>query len=246
MPLPKPTNGETRKDFVSRCMGSQASDEMQGTNDQKVAACERQYDEAKAAGGELELKSLGPLEVKDAEQGAVEAVVATLGKVDRDGDVILPGALPAGGAKVKLSGYGHDVVLSRTAPVGKGLILEEGDRLVFKGRFFMTTERGREAFHTVKELGADSEWSFGFPPQVKTGALTPEMKAAGARRAIAGFSPVEASPVLVGAGFGTGTVSVKDGEEKDLPKDSPKDPGAKPTEEEIRAFQRNQTELLRL
>jgi len=243
MPLPKPNSGETRKDFVSRCMGSQASHEMQGTDEQKVAACERQYDEAKAAGGELELKSLGPLEVKDAEQGAVEAIVATLGQVDKDGDVILPGALPTGGAKVKLSGYGHDVVMSRQAPVGKGVIAEEGDKLVFRGRFFMTTDRGREAFHTVKELAADSEWSFGFPPQVKTGTLTPAMKAAGARRAIAGFSPIEASPVLVGAGVGTGTLSVKDGE-KD--QDPPKDPGAKPNEEEIRAFQRNQTEILKL
>lgn len=191
---------------------------------------------------DVEVKSFGPLEIKDAELGEVTAVVATLGVVDKDGDVILPGALPAGGAKVKLSGYGHDLVLARQAPAGKGVIVEIGDKLVLQGKFFKSTERGREAFNTVKEMGPDSEWSIGFPPKVKTGELTAELKAAGARRAIAGFSPIEASPVLVAAGVGTGTVSVKE-EQKPPVK---QDPGIKPSEEDLRTFQRNQTAFLKL
>src|SRR5207247_9448068 len=94
-----------------------------------------------------------PFEVKDADQGLVGAVVATLNVVDRDGDVILRGALPVGGAKVLLSGYGHGVVRDGQPPVGKGLISEIRDQLVLRGRFFLTTKRGSEAFHTVKELG---------------------------------------------------------------------------------------------
>ncbi len=162
---------------------------------------------------DLEMKSFGPFEVKSEDRGEVEAVVATLGVVDKDGDVIMPGAFPIGGSKVKLSGYGHDVVLEGAAPVGKGVVVEEHGRAIFKGQFFMSTQRGREAFHTTKELGAEGEWSFGFPKDVKAADLTDEWKAKGARRIIKGLVPVEASPVFVGAGWGTGTLSTKAAEE---------------------------------
>jgi len=157
---------------------------------------------------ELETKSFGALEIKDAVQGEVTAIVATLSVVDKDGDVLLPGAFPPSSA-VKMSAYGHDVVLDGAAPVGKGTISVQGDKAVFQGRFFMSTERGREAFHMVKELGADGEWSFGFPRQVKTLEPTAEWRGKGARRIIAGIQPIEASPVFRGAGIGTGTVMAK-------------------------------------
>lgn len=157
---------------------------------------------------ELDIKGFGPFEVKDADKGEVTAVVATLGVVDRDGDVILPGAIPAN-SKVKLSGYGHDVVLQNAPPVGVGTINEVGDKAIFSGRFFLATERGREAFATVKELGQDGEWSFGFPKQVKTGELTDAWKSQGAKRIIKALLPVEASPVFIGAGRGTGTLNIK-------------------------------------
>jgi hypothetical protein len=160
---------------------------------------------------DLEMKSFGPFEIKSEDKGEVVAVVATLGVVDKDGDVIMPGAFGAG-AKVKLSGYGHDVITEGKAPVGKGVITEEGDRAVFRGQFFMSTSRGREAFHTTKELGAEGEWSFGFPKSVKTGEMSDEWKAKGAKRIIKGLQAIEASPVFVGAGWGTGTVSAKSAE----------------------------------
>lgn len=162
---------------------------------------------------DLELKGFGPLEIKSEDRGEVAAIVATLNVVDREGDVILPGAVQSGGAKVKLSGYNHDSVLDNAVPVGKGMITEEGDKLVFRGRFFMSTERGREAFHTTKELGADSEWSFGFPKRVKLAQMTEEWRAKGARRLIAGLTAIEASPVIFGAGIGTGTIGIKAAEE---------------------------------
>src|SRR3989442_6390430 len=108
-----------------------------------------------------------------------------------------------------MSAYGHDVVLDGAAPVGKGTINVQGDKAVFQGRFFMSTERGREAFHTVKELGPDSDWSFGFPRGVKTVEPTAEWRAKGARRVLAGIQPIEASPGFRGAGIGTGTVMAK-------------------------------------
>lgn len=159
---------------------------------------------------ELDVKSFGPLEIKDEEKGEVSAIVATLEVVDRDGDVILPGAIPMGGAKVKLSGYGHDIILQDAPPVGIGTISEEAGKAVFDGRFFLSTERGREAFATVKELGTDGEWSFGFPnATVKTSKVTDDWKEKGARRLIKSLEPVEASPVFRGAGRGTMTMHVK-------------------------------------
>lgn len=157
---------------------------------------------------ELQAKQFGPLIVKNADQGEVEAVVATIGVVDREGDVILPGALPDE-SDVVLSGYNHDVVFEGAPPVGKGKITVEGDKAVFRGRFFLSTDRGRESFETVKELGEEGEWSFGFPRRVKTAPMTDEWREKGARRLIAGILPLEASPVWIGAGVGTGTLAVR-------------------------------------
>ncbi len=171
---------------------------------------------------ELETKSFGALEIKDAEQGEVTAIVATLSVVDKDGDVLLPGSFPPT-APVKISFYGHDVVMDGAAPVGKGTITVQGDKAIFQGRFFMSTDRGREAFHTVKELGPDSEWSFGYPRQVQTQELSKEWRAKGARRVIAGIQPIEASPVFRGAGIGTGTVMAKARSNRDLPPALPLD-----------------------
>jgi hypothetical protein len=212
MPLPSPTANESRDDFVARCMKDPATQDITGTTPEeaqsrRVAACERQLD-AKGGEGEFDIKSFGALEIKDAEQGEVTAIVATLGVVDKDGDVLLPGSFPAS-ASVKMSAYSHDVVMDGAAPVGKGTITVQGDKAVFQGRFFMTTERGREAFHTVKELGADGEWSFGFPRHVQMQEMTADWKAKGARRIIAGIQPLEASPVFRGAGIGTGTLAAK-------------------------------------
>ena len=212
MPLPTPHSGENEDDLIARCMKDPATQDITGdttehAQQRRLAACYRQFN-AKHDEGELETKAFGALEIKDEARGEVTAIVATLGVVDRDGDVLLPGSFPDG-APVKMSAYGHDVVLDGAAPVGKGIIREVGDKAVFQGNFFMSTERGREAFHTVKELGPDGEWSFGFPRSVKQAELTEEWRAKGARRVITGITPVEASPVFRGAGIGTGTVAAK-------------------------------------
>lgn len=156
----------------------------------------------------LEIKSFGALEIKDAVAGEVRAIVATLGVVDKDGDVLLHGSFPAA-ATVKMSGYGHDVITEGAMPVGKGVVTVEGDKAVFHGRFFMSSERAREAFAIVRELGADGEWSFGFPRNAKTSPMTDEWQAKGARRLIAALTPIEASPVFIGAGHGTQTLWTK-------------------------------------
>jgi hypothetical protein len=167
----------------------------------------------------LDLKSFGGFEIKDADKGEVTAIVATLGVVDRDGDVFLPGSIPDG-VTVKLSAYGHDIIEMDEPPVGIGKLVVKGDKALFDGRFFMTTTRGRDAFFTTKELGSDSEWSFGFVRSLtKTAPMTDEWNAQGARRLITSVVPMEASPVFIGAGIGTETLITKAKEDEDAPPD---------------------------
>lgn len=211
MPLPIPHTGEAQDAFVARCMSDETAMSDFPESDQRLAVCFHQWrEEGKGQDvlGSLEIKAIGPLEVKDAEKGEVTAVVSTFNVVDRQGDVVLPGAV-RDGAKVKLSHYSHSTPLYGEAPVGKGTIRVDGERAVLHGKFFLSTERGREAFHTMRELGNDTEWSVGFRRDVKTAELTKEWKAKGARRLIAGMDILEASPVFMGANPYTATVSVK-------------------------------------
>jgi hypothetical protein len=147
--------------------------------------------------------------IKNEAAGEVEAVVATVDTVDRDGDVFLAGSA-APGKSVKVSAFGHDVVLQNAPPVGLGRIKEEAGKLILRARYFLSTARGRDAFETVRSLGPDSEWSLGFPQDsVRVDPLTAEWRAKGARRLISWFVPIEASPVLRGAQLGTATLATK-------------------------------------
>ncbi len=153
-------------------------------------------------------KAIGPADL-DEERGEVEAVVATYGVVDQDGDVILEGAIPPR-SRVWISSFGHDVTRRALPPAGRGFIEPDGSRAMLRGRFFVDTDRGREAFRVVKNLGPDGEWSIGFPERsVRTVPLTERWRQRGARRVIKSVEPLEVSPVFMAAGFGTGTVAAK-------------------------------------
>ena len=159
---------------------------------------------------DMEIKGFGGFEVKDADKGEVSAIVATLNVVDRDKDVFLPNSVqPA--SRVQISDYKHSVVLAGAPPVGKGSISIDGDLAIFTGQYFMGTERGRESFAMVKEIGPDGDWSFAFPKGPPTIPMTKEWQAKGARRLIAGpVNPLEVSPVLRGGGIGTRTLAAKE------------------------------------
>jgi hypothetical protein len=169
-----------------------------------------------AANDQLFTKSLSDFEIKDADRGEVSAVVSVFDVVDRDGDVVLSGAIKDG-TTVKLSSYNHDVITEGKPPVGKGVIRIDGQRAILEGRYFMSTERGREAFASVKELGADSEWSIGYRKKVQTAPMTRDWAAKGARRVIAGLDAMESSPVFLGANQYTETLGVKSAEEPPAP-----------------------------
>lgn len=147
----------------------------------------------------------GRVTVKNADEGLVDAVFATLGVVDSDGDVITKGAIPHE-SKVTISAYGHkswDGVL----PVGTGTIKEVGDEAIVSARFFLDTEVGRDTFTTVKNLAAEGlgEWSFSLTDVVAHRGDVDGVQA----NIITGVKIHEVSPVLVGAGVNTRTLATK-------------------------------------
>lgn len=160
----------------------------------------------RATSTDVAQKAFRGFAIKDADRGEIEAVVATLNVVDKDGDIIRKGAL-GGSAAVTMSAWGHDAIFGAT-PAGKGTLVEEKSQLRFAGRVFLSTTNGRETFEVLKEMGEDQEWSFGFRV---TGWEVPsdEEKKAGAWRVITKMEAFEVSPVLVGAGVNTRTTSIK-------------------------------------
>lgn len=150
-------------------------------------------------------------EIKDEAKGEVEAKIATLEVIDKDGDIIRKGALPKG-AKAAMSRWGHDSMFGER-PIGKGPLTEHNGQLVFTGKMFLKTVEGRETFETLKEMGPDQEWSFGFRIKGWENPSDEERKA-GAYRIITKMEPIseamfEVSPVLAGAGIATQTTGIK-------------------------------------
>lgn len=138
----------------------------------------------------------------DGDEGQIEAVFSTFGVVDRDGDIVEVGAI-ADGQPVPMV-WSHD--WSRI--VGKGVTRVDSERAVFDGAFFTQTAAGRDAYETVKAMGELQEYSWGFRILDADFVQRDEEYVRVIKRA----ELFEVSPVLVGAGRGTGTLSLKHGQ----------------------------------
>lgn len=152
----------------------------------------------------MEIKRAPAHELKLDEQGAITLAFAQLGVVDRDRDVTLPGAFPS--KDVPMSGYGHSS-WGGALPVGRGSIAEKGDWAVFAGQFLMETDHGRNAYHTVKAMAELQEYSYGYDPVEYSYGQHDGQQVRFLKR----LEVFEVSPVLVGAGLGTHTMSIKSG-----------------------------------
>lgn len=150
----------------------------------------------------MDTKSLR-VEVKDADRGEVTAVFSTFDVVDSDGDITLPGAF-TDGAKALISAYGHQS-WSGALPVGKGSIRATKTEALFEGRFFMDTAAGADTFKVVKELGEMGQWSYGYDVE----DAEPGQKDGRSVRFLKRLTVHEVSPVLIGAGVNTRTLSAK-------------------------------------
>jgi HK97 family phage prohead protease len=146
-------------------------------------------------------------------EGKVEAVFSVFNEIDSDGDVVVPGSVK--------SGYGDKGVAMVWAHewkeiVGRGEIIQDNDKAIFKGQFIMETEAGRDAFHTVKAMADMQQWSFGY--EVLDSELGKFKTKDGQEKEVRFLKELkvwEVSPVLVGANQNTYTLSVKS--EKDAP-----------------------------
>lgn len=148
-------------------------------------------------------KAFARVEVKDDARGLVEAVFSTFNVVDSDGDVTLPGAF-TDGATVPISAYGHKS-WEGALPVGVGTIRQTPTAAVLEGRFFLDTVSGRDTFTVVKHLGPLGQWSYGYDVALSERGERDGMPVQVLRR----LKVHEVSPVLVGAGVDTRTLTAK-------------------------------------
>jgi hypothetical protein len=147
--------------------------------------------------------AIGGVEIKSADRGEAVARIATRGVIDKDNDVILPGAFQDG-ADLIISSYGH-TSWQGSLPVGKGRLRTSATEALVDAQFFLGTTAGREHFEVIKQLGPQGQWSFGFDiADSDVGDFD------GRRvRFLKQLTVHEASPVLIGAGIDTGTLAVK-------------------------------------
>jgi hypothetical protein len=145
------------------------------------------------------------VEIKDEDKGEVAAIFSTLNVIDKDGDVTRPGAFDDG-AKLVISAYGH-TSWSGALPVGSGQIRVTKTEAIMDGQFFLDTGDGADTFTTVKRLAADGlgEWSYGYDPLKYSFGEFQEQSV----RFLDKLFVHEVSPVLLGAGVDTRTLTAK-------------------------------------
>lgn len=150
----------------------------------------------------MEHKSI-KIQFKEAAEGTFTAQIATLGVVDSDMDITIPGAFPQG-KELLISAYQHGS-WQGALPVGKATVKEVGDAVIAEGQFNLNSVSGREHYEAVKFTGDLQEWSYGFWP------VDWEMREVDGKqvRILKSVNPVEISPVLKGAGVGTTTLAIK-------------------------------------
>lgn len=137
------------------------------------------------------------------EKGEFEAVIATLGSVDSDGDIIAPGAF--GNASVSIvPAHNHGSV-----PLGKAKMEDRSNEAIAVGQFNLDIQPGKEWHSALKfdlENGeAVQEWSFGF----RVLDAEDEVRDGKTIRILKRMDVMEISPVLRGAGVNTRTLDVK-------------------------------------
>lgn len=151
-------------------------------------------------------------------EGKVEAVFSVFNEIDSDGDVVKAGAIRSGyGEKGVAMVWGHDW----KDVIGRGEIVQDNDKAVFKGEFIMDTERGRDAYNVVKAMGDLQQWSFGYEVVDSEKGMF-QSKDTEEQQEVRFLNDVkvwEVSPVLVGANQNTYTIGVKEFNKDDITSD---------------------------
>lgn len=142
------------------------------------------------------------------EAGTGIARIAILSAVDRDGDTYQPGAFSwkEGGHQWVQILPAHDW---RAMPLGKARVYEAGDEVLADLSLNLDTQAGRDWHAALKfDLAkgtAIQEWSYGFDVI----DMDYQVRGDSRIRVLKQLDVMEVSPVLRGAGVGTGTVAMK-------------------------------------
>lgn len=150
-----------------------------------------------------ERKGLLSFEFKAEQEGSFRATFSRFNVIDRDGDVTMPDAFQKG-QEVRIAQWGHNW---GSPVIGKGAIDFDEERAWVDGAFFLDTTAGLDTYKAVKNLGALQEWSYGFAIKERSfGEFgDPPQHVQFLRR----LDVFEVSPVMIGAGIGTGTDAIK-------------------------------------
>ncbi len=154
----------------------------------------------------MQVKSVTIEKMDDAGTGL--ARIAILSEVDNDGDTYQPGAF-----SWKEGGYQWVQILPahdrRAMPLGKARVYEEGNFVYAELSLNLETQAGRDWHSALKFDLANGnpvqEWSYGFAVLDASW----EERAGDRVRLLKKLDVHEVSPVLKGAGVGTGTMSIK-------------------------------------
>lgn len=141
----------------------------------------------------------------DKAEGLVEAQIGELSVKDREGDIFLPNSI--GNQKVLIVDWGHK---RQGAPVGKGLIYEESDKILLRGNVFMDDNpEGQKFFNSIEDTKDIAQWSLSFLPERYS-----YLQDGGFGREFSKVYAYETSPVIIGAAKNSHTISTKSLNEK--------------------------------
>ena len=148
------------------------------------------------------------LEVKAADAGQVEAIIARFGTVDGHGDYYARNAFRHGAPLLIGPCCRHELVKGLADPVGDAQLLVTQADVRIHGRYRMEEPAARAEFERVRAAGDSQEWSYSL--KAREGELTSELRAKGARRFLTKVTVFTAEPVTRGAcGPACRTVQVK-------------------------------------
>ncbi len=142
-------------------------------------------------------------EIKLNDEGVGLAKIATLSAVDHDGDTYAKGAFGDQPVQV-LDGHAWN-----GTPLGKGRVFEKGDEAFVEFKLNLDTVAGKDWHAALKFDLANGkpiqEWSYGF----RVLESQEETRDGKRVRVLEKLDVFEVSPVVKGAGVGTGTVAIK-------------------------------------
>lgn len=133
--------------------------------------------------------------------GSFRATFSRLQAIDHDYDVTLPGAFERG-QKVRIAQWGHAWNLPI---IGTGVIDADESTAWVDGRFNLNMTAGRDTYESVKDAGELQEWSYGFDILESSDGDFEGQPV----RYLKKLKVHEVSPVMLGAGIGTHTDSIK-------------------------------------